>query len=66
MTIFHVPDMSCGHCKAAIEDAVAQADAAAVLAFDMDARKVTITSQLDDAALGALLDAEGYPSNVQT
>lgn len=66
MTTFHVPDMSCGHCKAAIEDAVTQADAGAALVFDMEARRVTITSHMDVADLAALLVAEGYPNSVQT
>ncbi|WP_372887737.1 heavy-metal-associated domain-containing protein [Shimia sp.] len=63
MTTFHVPDMSCGHCKAAIEKAVTAADGAASLSFDMEGRRVTITSALDEAALAALLEQEGYPNS---
>jgi copper chaperone len=62
MTKFNVPDMSCGHCKAAIEKAVGAADAAAALDFDMDERTVAITSGLDDAALIAAMKSEGYDS----
>lgn len=58
----HIPDMSCGHCKAAIERAVKDADAQAVLTFDMPARTVTVQSQLDPAALHAALSDAGYPS----
>ncbi len=64
MTTFNVPDMSCGHCKAAIEKAVSAADAGASLSFDMDARMVEITSSLDAAALAGILESEGYPSSV--
>ena len=64
MTKFNVPDMSCGHCKAAIEKAVAAEDSAAKLEFDMEARSVVITSTLDDAALAKAMEAEGYPSTV--
>ncbi|MCB1334533.1 MAG: heavy-metal-associated domain-containing protein [Roseivivax sp.] len=64
MTKFNVPDMSCGHCKAAIEKAVTAADAGASLSFDMGARTVEVTSSLDDAKLISVLDSEGYPSTV--
>ncbi len=62
MTKFNVPDMSCGHCKAAIEKAVTAADEGADLAFDLDARTVTVASTLDDAALAGILEKEGYPA----
>lgn len=62
MTTFDVPDMSCGHCTAAIEKAVTAADAGARLSFDLDSRKVTVTSTLDDAALSGILEKEGYPA----
>lgn len=65
MTIFNVPDMSCGHCKAAIEKAVAAADASASLSFDMQDRTVAVTSQLSEADLSALLDKAGYANSVQ-
>ncbi|MCB1355325.1 MAG: heavy-metal-associated domain-containing protein [Maritimibacter sp.] len=62
MTKFNVPDMTCGHCKMAIEKAVTAADEAADLAFDLDARTVTVSSTLDDAALAGILAKEGYPA----
>ena len=62
MTTFHVPDMSCGHCTAAIEKAVKSADASAVLRFDLGARTVNVTSQLTEDALAKILDDEGYPT----
>lgn len=65
MTMFNVPDMSCGHCKAAIEKAVGAADPGATLGFDMEARKIDVTSSLSIADLTALLEKEGYPSSVQ-
>lgn len=58
----NVPDMSCGHCKAAIEKAMAAADPLAELTFDMEARHVEIDSDLDLAALTALLDEAGFPA----
>ncbi|MDA5095846.1 heavy-metal-associated domain-containing protein [Aliiroseovarius sp. KMU-50] len=66
MSKFHVPDMSCGHCKAAIEKAINSADGEAKLFFDLDARTVDITSQLDVSTLTQILEKEGYPSSVAT
>lgn len=62
MTIFNVPDMSCGHCKAAIDKAITAADAAAVITYDMAARKIDVTSSLAAADLATLLEQEGYPA----
>lgn len=59
---FNVPDMSCGHCKAAIESAVKVVDAAAVLTFDMPNRSVDIQSQIDGNRLHAVLSDAGYPA----
>lgn len=64
MPKFNVPDMSCSHCKAAIERAVTAADPAATLVFDMDARRVEISSSIDAEALSGVLDAEGYPNTL--
>ncbi|KUJ85175.1 hypothetical protein AVO45_17930 [Ruegeria marisrubri] len=60
MTILNVPDMSCGHCKAAIEKAVGGVDAAARLEFDMDKRTVSVESSAPLDTILAALKAEGY------
>jgi copper chaperone len=60
MTTYSVPEMSCGHCKAAIEKAVSEADPKAAISVDLDHRTVSIDSALPQPAiLGALNDA-GY------
>lgn len=64
MTTFTVPGMSCGHCKAAIEKAVTAADSSAAIAFDMDARRIDVSSSLTVEDLTALLAKEGYSSTV--
>lgn len=62
MTRFNVPEMSCGHCTAAIEKAVKAVDASAEIDCDLSDRTVTITSALAAEALqAAILDA-GYES----
>ncbi|WP_300514198.1 heavy-metal-associated domain-containing protein [Aliiroseovarius sp.] len=64
MSTFNVPDMSCGHCKAAIEKAVLAEDSQAQLGFDLESRTVNVTSRLEDTDLIALLAKEGYPATV--
>lgn len=59
---FHVPDMSCGHCTAAIDKAVKAADPDATVDSDLTSKTVTIASDKDAMTMqGALRDA-GYPA----
>ncbi len=59
---FHLPAMSCGHCVAAITEAVQAADAAATLQFEREARRVQIVSSaLSREALSQALTEAGYP-----
>ncbi len=60
MTEFNVPDMSCGHCKTAIEKAVAGVDPTADVQVDLAARKVRIKSDRSDGAMIAAIKAAGY------
>ncbi len=59
---FHVPDMSCGHCRATIEKVFAEADPLAELTFDMEARHVSIDSDLREEEMTRLLKEAGYPA----
>jgi copper chaperone len=52
--------MTCGHCKAAVEKAVASIDAGAKVAVDLDTRTVEIDSSADLVAILAALKEEGY------
>jgi len=54
-----VPDMSCGHCRASITEALAPLNAHP--AFDMEARQITVTG--DVAAITAALDAIGFDTS---
>ncbi|WP_199257542.1 heavy-metal-associated domain-containing protein [Paracoccus binzhouensis] len=54
---FRVEDMSCGHCTAAIEKAVAEAGGRA--AADLAARSVTVEG-LDPARAAAVIREAGY------
>lgn len=54
---FIVEDMTCGHCKAAIEKAVK--DAGGQASVDLASHSVTVAGITHDQALGAIRDA-GY------
>lgn len=60
MTRFSVPDMTCGHCKAKIEDAVLDQDEGAVMNFDLEKREVEVDSVLDAAAIESAIKEAGY------
>jgi len=55
-----VPDMSCGHCKATIERAIAALDAVARVRVDLDRREVEVDTSAQSAAVVRALEAEGY------
>lgn len=61
---FHVPDMSCGHCTAAIEKALKSADAGAEVTTDLTRREVSVVSGLDQEAVLTVLAGAGYPAAV--
>jgi copper chaperone len=58
-----VPDMSCGHCRASIEAALAPLGA--VTGFDMPAREVTVKSGPAPAQVQAALSAIGFSAQVR-
>lgn len=58
---FRVPDMSCGHCKATIEQAIAAVGARAQV--DLASREVEV-SGLPEATVLAALRGAGYEAEV--
>ncbi len=66
MTKFNVPDMSCGHCKKAIEGAIHVLDANARITVDLEARTVEVSGAAGDDAILAALQSEGYPASPAT
>lgn len=64
MTKFSIPDMSCGHCKATVEKAVASLDPAAKVAVDLTTRLVDVTSTSTTEALIAALKGAGFEAAV--
>lgn len=59
---FNVPDMSCGHCTAAIEKSVRAADPTARVDCDLGERRVHIDSALSAEQVGAAIRDAGYDS----
>lgn len=59
-----IPDMTCGHCKAAVERAIIDIDSDADVTVDLDAKTATVTSTLPTDAILNALKAEGYPATI--
>ena len=62
MTTFHIPDMSCGHCKATVEKTIHALDPAAQIEFDMAARRISVESSTDAVRVETALAEAGYPA----
>jgi copper chaperone len=60
MTLFHVPDMTCGDCVASITTAVKRADPTATVLANLDAHELRVTATLADAALLAAIEDTGF------
>ena len=63
MTKFSVPQMSCGHCKSAIEKAIKEVDGDAKVVFDMAKREVTVSSDAGNDALVTSMKEGGYEAH---
>ena len=60
-TIYTVNGMSCGHCKAAVEQEVGQVPGVEFVEANVETKLVTVRGEgLDDAALRAAIDEAGY------
>lgn len=64
MTRFSVPDMSCGHCKAAITEALSALPDAGAIVVDLARKEVTTAGSADPADLLAALSQIGFPAVV--
>jgi copper chaperone len=64
MTTYSIPDMSCGHCKAAVEAALAKVPGAGAVRVDLSARKVEVADAAPEAEVLAALEAAGYPAQI--
>ena len=58
---YTVPDISCDHCKHAIEGEVSQVQGVASVEVDVKAKTVTVSGEpLDEQAILAAIDEAGY------
>ena len=57
---YAVPDISCGHCKSAIEGEVGKIDTVDRVEVDIDARSVTVEGAATDAEIHAAIEEAGY------
>jgi copper chaperone len=58
---FKLPDMSCGHCLAAVTEALKSADGQADVQVSLEQKTVKVQSGLPREALAAVLTDAGYP-----
>ena len=59
-----VPEMSCGHCKTSITNAIETLDSTAKVDFDMEAKQITINTDKPVNAVQDALNAIGFDNAV--
>ncbi|WP_341213970.1 heavy-metal-associated domain-containing protein [uncultured Limimaricola sp.] len=64
MTTYSIPDMTCGHCRAAVEAAMRDLDPSATVAVDLESRTAEIASAAPEDAVRAKLMQAGYPAQI--
>jgi copper chaperone len=58
---YRVPEMSCGHCEAAVTEALSAVAGVESVGVDFETKLVTVSgSPLDDGALRAAIAEAGY------
>ena len=60
MPSFNIPDMTCGHCKETVENAILELDGSAVISVDLETHNVEVETQSDSSAIVAALKTAGY------
>ena len=62
-TTYHVPGISCGHCRSAIEGEVGALDGVESVVVDIESKQVAVVgSATDDAVRAAIVEA-GYEAD---
>jgi copper chaperone len=64
MTKLSIPDMSCGHCKTAVEAALTAVADADRVEVDLATRMARVSGPAPVAELLAALDQAGYPASI--
>jgi copper chaperone len=60
---YDVPDVSCDHCKRAIESEVGALDDVDTVEVDVATKTVTVDGTASDAAVRAALEEAGYTAS---
>jgi copper chaperone len=60
MTMFSVPDMTCGHCEASIRQALGQLGGIDAIEIDRPGKRVTVTGAASADAVKAAIAGAGY------
>ena len=59
-SVYTVPDISCGHCKQAIESEVGGVAGVSSVHVDVDQRTVTVEGEASEADVTAAIQEAGY------
>jgi copper chaperone len=62
MTTVSIPDMTCGHCKASVEQALSRVAGAGTISVDLAARTATVSGAASAESLIRALDEVGFPA----
>ncbi|MEY4983194.1 MAG: hypothetical protein RIR62_1460 [Pseudomonadota bacterium] len=66
MTTLSIPDMTCGHCRASVTEALSRVAGATAVEVDLTARTARVDGPADAGALIRALDAIGFPARLTT
>lgn len=66
MTTLSIPDMTCGHCRASVTDALSRLQGAAAVDVDLTAKTARVTGNARPDEMLRALDAIGFPATVVT
>lgn len=64
MTRLSIPDMTCGHCRASIEAALAPVPGVTAIRFDQENRVAEIDGSANPRDLVILLNTIGFPAEL--
>jgi len=63
-TRYQVPDISCGHCQATIEQGLRPLEGVSEVVVDVEEKTVRVDGTASDAQIRGTLDELGYPAAV--
>ncbi|EEW24315.1 heavy-metal-associated domain-containing protein [Rhodobacter ferrooxidans] len=64
MITLSIPDMSCGHCSASVQQALGALPGVSGIVVDLNSRTVTVDAAPAPQALIAALDGIGFPASL--